>query len=93
MSKITEAARGQGCVRCGTNDGTIVTAHMNGPLAAALGRGMGMKPDDVFGAHLCHRCHDVMDRRAPGATQDEIEHGWPRYVLLTIKRLRQEGVL
>lgn len=93
MLKITKAARDESCVRCGTNDGTIVACHINGRLAHKLGRGMGQKPDDLMAAHLCHRCHDVMDRRVAGATLEEMEQGWPEYVLLTIKRLRDRGVI
>ena len=93
VSRITEAARGKPCVRCGIADGTVVAAHINGKLAARLGRGMGQKPDDALAAHLCHRCHDVMDRRAGSVTEDKIDNGWPVYVLLTIKRLREDGVL
>ena len=33
MLKITKAARDESCVRCGTNDGTIVACHINGRLA------------------------------------------------------------
>lgn len=93
MSKITEAAKDERCVRCSTNDGTVVAAHINGPMAHRLGRGMGVKPDDLFAAHLCHRCHDVMDRRVGGATQEEMANGWPIYVLITIARLRNRGVI
>jgi hypothetical protein len=95
VSKLTEAARGQSCVRCGRNDGTIVAAHINGPLAFKLGRGMGQKPDDVFCADLCHTCHDVLDGRSFAERLDPEDHTaeWMELVLLTIQRRRREGVL
>ena len=88
MSKITQLARGESCVRCGVRDGTVVAAHLNGPLASILGRGLGKKPHDLFCADLCVRCHDVFDGRVRSSeiTEDEIEAEWPRLVLLTINR-------
>jgi hypothetical protein len=87
MSKITQAARGQSCVWCG-RVGTVVLAHLNGPISYKLGRGMGQKCHDIFGAHLCHRCHDIADGRAKGEPVDMVEA-----TLLTIKRLVDQGVL
>ena len=34
-------------------------------MAHKLGKGMGRKVDDLFGAWLCHRCHDLLDGRIP----------------------------
>ena len=95
MSKITQAARDQSCIRCGARDGTVVAAHINGPIAAKLGRGMA---DDIFSAHLCFRCHDMLDYRAQTArigpvTADKRQAEWMELVLLTIKRLREQGVV
>jgi hypothetical protein len=94
MSKLTEAARGEACILCGKNDGTTVAAHINGPLASKLGRGMGQKPDDIFCAHLCHQCHDQMDGRVPCALpHNEMLELWPELVMLTQRRLREMGIL
>jgi hypothetical protein len=93
-SRYTKAARGQSCVHCGRDDGTVVAAHINGPMSSSLGRGMGQKPDDIFCAHLCHRCHDAFDGRvAGGMTQEEKDRLWPLLVLRTIYRLRRMGLL
>lgn len=63
MGKHTEAAKGEDCVRCGTNDGTVVLAHYQGPMAHKLGKGFGIKAHDLAGAWLCRECHDLLDRR------------------------------
>lgn len=47
-------AKGQKCQHCATNDGTTVSAHMNGSLS---GRGIGMKAHDFLVAFLCAQCH------------------------------------
>jgi len=92
MSAITDFARDQSCVLCGNRDGTVVAAHMNGPLSAKLGRGLALKPSDLFCAHLCCQCHNQMDGRVPSAmTRDEINELWPILILLTQQRLLEAG--
>lgn len=60
-----QAARDEACVRCGNQDGTTVLAHYQGDMAHKLGKGMGRKTDDLCGAWLCSRCHDLLDGRIP----------------------------
>ena len=56
--KLTQSAKNESCVSCGTDDGTIVWAHSN---KYRHGKGRGMKAHDLFGAYLCHKCHTVFD--------------------------------
>ncbi len=55
--KLRDFARGQSCVRCGADDGTIVGAH----LAEQGWCGRGIKCGDDRIAHLCRRCHELLD--------------------------------
>lgn len=58
--KLTQSAKHESCVSCGADDGTIVWAHSN---EQKHGKGMGIKAHDLFGAFLCHRCHEKYDRK------------------------------
>lgn len=57
--KLLGLARDQACVMCGSQDGTVVSAHSNLP---EHGKGMGLKADDSMIAWLCHRCHSELDQ-------------------------------
>lgn len=61
VPKILGLARGQGCVCCGTNDGTVVACHYQGFRSHSFGKGTGSKPSDLFVAFLCSKCHAKMD--------------------------------
>lgn len=56
--KLTQSAKHESCVSCGADDGTVVWAHSNEQFH---GKGMGIKAHDLFGAYLCHRCHNQYD--------------------------------
>lgn len=64
MTNLRKEAKGRECqVRivgvCNGNPETVVLAHYRmGGL-----NGMGMKPDDIFGAWACERCHSAVDGR------------------------------
>lgn len=57
--KLLDLARDQACVMCGTQDGTVVSAHSN---LMEHGKGMGHKAHDGMVAWLCHRCHSQLDQ-------------------------------
>ncbi|MCO8052432.1 DUF1364 domain-containing protein [Proteus penneri] len=64
MANLRKEARGRECqIRipgvCSGNSETVVLAHyrMSGIC------GIGIKPNDVFGAWACSACHDEIDRR------------------------------
>ena len=59
--KLLDKAEGESCIRCGINDGTIVAAHYSGIMAHQIGKGKGIKVDDLATAELCSKCHLEMD--------------------------------
>ena len=64
--KYLDLAEGQACVKCGINDGTVVSAHYSGLYGHRLGRGGSMKAHDFCSAHLCGKCHREFDSYAAG---------------------------
>jgi Protein of unknown function (DUF1364) len=94
MSKITEAARGMPCLVnlpcCNWNPETVIAAHYRD---TALGAGMGIKPHDIFSAHACHMCHEVIDgrRSLEGWTEEQIAAAHMRAVLRTQYKLMKLG--
>lgn len=78
MRKTLRTAKGQSCIKCGTNDGTIVSAHYCGPMQHRLGSGKGLKANDLATAHLCHSCHAEFDQyltvtAKPGTVEHRIQ--------------------
>lgn len=63
MSSLTEAARDQSCIRC-NKSGTTVSAHYSGPWQHRLGKGRGIKGNDIGAADLCESCHKWFDEYA-----------------------------
>lgn len=57
--KLLALARGQLCVVCRADDGTVVAAHSN---LLEHGKGMGIKAHDCMSAWLCARCHAEYDQ-------------------------------
>jgi erythromycin esterase-like protein len=70
--KLTQSAKHESCVACGADDGTIVWAHSN---HTKHDKGMGIKAHDLFGAYLCHRCHDMYDNVSFGGS-NEVRYQW-----------------
>ena len=58
--KLLSAARGESCVNCGTQDGTVVAAHYQGLRSHQYGKGKGQKPHDILVADLCVKCHSAL---------------------------------
>ena len=89
-------AQGQNCVRCGHDgsDGTVVLAHYTGARRLAYRGGYGLKSNDLCAAHLCGPCHEHMDRLSrEKETKWEHSEEFQHYVLLTILRLWDQGVI
>jgi len=57
---LLHCAKGQSCVLCGVQDGTIVPAHLPGSIYG-MPAGIAQKAPDWLVAHLCHGCHEKMD--------------------------------
>ena len=94
MTKLREAARGQSCIRCGRDDGTVVLAHYTGARRLELGGGFGLKCHDLAGAHLCHECHAYMDSKSR-SKEDRWLHS-EEFLLQCVKtaiRLYEQGRL
>ena len=85
--RLRDAARFQRCVLCGTDDGTVVLAHLPGSRYGAPA-GMAEKTHDWLGAHLCRECHERMD----GELRDDVEIRM-MVLVLTLERLFDQGVL
>jgi len=87
--KYLKLARGKPCVRCGSLHG-VVACHYSGQFSHQLGKGMGIKADDLFVAFLCHQCHQYFDNY-------EIRNNCERsqefliLILKTIKLLLETG--
>lgn len=96
MSKLTEAARGQSCVRCNAEDGTICSCHYSGPWQHRFGKGRGIKGEDLVAADLCMVCHSYFDEYK-GVNSDETaiqrSDEFLACCMLTIIRRLGQGVL
>lgn len=57
--RLLDLARGQACVMCGNQDGTVVAAHSN---LLEHGKGKSIKADDSMHAWLCYACHSEYDQ-------------------------------
>lgn len=66
--KLLDLARGQACVWCGCEDGTIVAAHSN---LIEHGKGKGLKAHDGMHAWLCYRCHTEYDQGAKMSREEK----------------------
>ena len=67
--KITQHARECACIRCGTNDKTIVARHYNGIRQHLLGKGRGKKAHDLCVAFLCDRCDQEFTEGSVGKNE------------------------
>ena len=93
------AAKGQPCVRCLRNDGTVVAAHYQGFRSHRLGKGQRIKPHDLFVADLCAKCHAFFDgygnrkRLLSWVDKLELSEEFLFYVALTQLRRVQQGII
>lgn len=90
--KHLNGASGQPCVRCGTNDGTVVAAHYTGLRQHWYGKGRGIKPTDIATADLCLKCHTYFDNPTERKSVERSEE-FLHCILLTIMRRLQDGIL
>jgi len=95
VSKHRKSARDQPCIRCGIEDGTTVLAHYQGPMSNLLGKGLGLKGNDLAAAYLCHNCHAIMDGRTKDGLMSVYERGhhFAMLCLMTIIRRHKSGQL
>lgn len=69
--KLTDSAKYESCVSCGADDETIVWAHSN---LLRHGKGTAIKAHDLFGAYLCHFCHNLYDVEWAGPPEEKEEY-------------------
>ena len=95
--RLRDSARGEDCTLrlpgvCNFQPETTVLAHYR--LAGTCG--MGIKPNDLQGAHADDYCHAICDGRikAPeGMTREDIRLAHAEGVMRTIDILVREGVV
>lgn len=90
---ILAAANGRTCVRCGTEDGTTVSAHYQGARSLTYGKGKAIKPHDAMTADLCHRCHTSADSSQLAANAQDHSAEFLRLIIATHLTRYAEGVL
>lgn len=94
MANLRKEAKGRECqVRlpgiCNHNPETVVLAHFR-----MVGiNGVGMKPDDMFGAWACSACHDEIDRRTRKMDYELVRLAHVEGVIRTQAILKSEGKL
>lgn len=94
MANLRKEAQGRECqVRlpgiCNGNSETVVLAHFR--MAGLCG--VGMKPNDLFGAWACSACHDEIDRRTRRVDAGEAHMAHLEGVIRTQAALIAEGKL
>ena len=94
MTNLRKEAQGRECqVRlpgiCNGNSETVVLAHYR--MAGLCG--VGMKPNDLFGAWACSACHDEIDRRTRRTDASEAHMAHLEGVIRTQAALIAEGKL
>lgn len=72
------------------SEGTTVAAHSN---ALEHGRGAYHKAPDYFVAYVCQRCHDLIDGRNGGLSQEEKRELWLRAFVRTVALWFERGVV
>lgn len=93
--KSRNAAKGQPCIRCGKNEGTVCARHYNGTKQGFLGKGWAVKTNDLFMADLCDKCDAIFSE---GVLTDDYESKTERdlhlmiYCALTIERRFEQGI-
>ena len=91
---LRKLAKGQACVACGVQDGSIVLAHYFGPRRHNYGGGMSHKGSDAVGAWLCAKDHDRMDRLGRDKEKRwEVSEEMLHYCALTWIQIVRQGLL
>lgn len=90
--RLRDAARGQPCIRCGVDDGTVVLAHYTGFRQHEYGKGRGIKCDDHMAADLCMACHQHLDNPAQRKSIEASEE-FLHLIARTWRRRIAEGLI
>lgn len=93
VSKLTQASKGNTCIRCGAPD--AYACHFNGTYQHQYGKGRGIKCNDVATADFCHSCDQ---RYTEGSnkgfdSQDHRDARFLHWCMMTNIRRFNSGVL
>ena len=92
MSKLTESAKSQNCIKCGRS--ASFAAHYNGPRQHAYGKGRGIKCSDLASAEFCHQCDQEFTEgstNARWANKYERSEEFMYWIMLTNIRREEKG--
>ena len=73
MSRLTQASKGQICIKCGGHD--AYSCHYNGPRQLSFGKGRSIKCHDLMTAEFCHACDQEFTE---GSTDPRWKDKWDR---------------
>lgn len=93
MSKLTESARHEDCIRCGAPN--PYACHYNGIRQHSLGKGRGIKANDLATAEFCYQCDKLFtegNNKAFKSIEDRSEQFLFWIMMTNIRRLNK-GVL
>ena len=85
---IRDAANGEDCTICESQDNTVVFCHLNESWA---GKGMRIKACDLAGFFGCLKCHSEYD--TPGSALSKDHWEIMRAMYRTWKRLWERGII
>ena len=95
MSKITESAKGQSCIRCGHPES--FAAHYNGKRQHSYGKGRGVKCNDLLTAEFCAKCDKDFTEGSMiliwGDNKWERSEEFLHWIMLTNIRRLERGVI
>jgi len=97
MTKLTQAAKDQPCIRCGST-GTTRFCHLNGFRAHSFGKGRGIKGHDLIGCDFCEGCDRLFSEEyyhvwEGGSKSLERSEEFMFWCLKTILRRYEQGVM
>lgn len=93
MSKLTESANGQSCIRCDAPGAWA--CHYCGPRQYSYGKGRSIKCNDLATAEFCQKCDQAFSEgKMEGFTDkwDKSEQ-WMYYIMMTNIRRVERGVI
>lgn len=90
--KLLAAAAGRSCIRCGCDDGTVISAHYTGFRQHSYGKGAGIKCSDLACAWFCATCHAHFDQPQEYKSVDLSEE-FLHCIVLTLIKAAEDGVI
>jgi len=93
LSKLTQSSKGEDCIRCGAPN--AYSCHYNGIRQHFLGKGRGIKANDLATAEFCHNCdNDFSEGNLSGFIDDtDRSEQFLFFVTMTNIRRLKNGVI